>query len=136
MDAIKAEPVAGEGHRILVVDDEASARYVASFLLDKLGYQATTVADGHDAIELLREQRAKNDVSPFDVVMLDMVMEEGFDGLTTFEEIKNIFPGQKVIVASGYAPTGRAKEILEKGAVWLDKPYGIEELTQALTEVN
>ncbi|MDI6774326.1 MAG: ATP-binding protein [Verrucomicrobiota bacterium] len=123
--------VHGETH-ILAVDDEAGARHVAEFLLQRLGFKVTPAKNGHEALKFFEDAKAQGVEKPCDVMMLDMVMEEGFDGLTTFEHIVKLYPAQKVIVASGYAPNGRAKVILDRGAGWLEKPCGIPELSAAI----
>jgi two-component system response regulator GlrR len=116
----------------MVVDDEKSVRRVTEFLLTKLGHRITLAENGHEAIKILQDAQAKGENQPFDLVMLDMVMEEEFDGLTTFEELARLCPKINVIVASGYAPTERAKTILSKGAGWLAKPYGMQDLAAAI----
>jgi DNA-binding NtrC family response regulator len=59
---------------------------------------------------------------------MDMLLGEGADGLQIIEQIQRLFPAQKVIVASGHAPTDRAERAMKKGLTWLGKPYGMEAL--------
>ena len=54
--------------------------------------------------------------SSVDLVMLDMIMPQGIDGLETYRRILDIRPEQKTIIASGYAETERVKLAQELGA--------------------
>jgi CheY-like chemotaxis protein len=131
----KVEPTAslprGREH-ILVVDDEPAQRYVAKRLLNELGYKVTVANNGQEAVNLVKEAKAAGNDRPFDLVMLDMIMEEGFDGLVTYELLSELCPGLKVIVASGYAATGRGKKMISRGVAWLSKPFGMRELAGVL----
>ncbi|MFH2057012.1 MAG: ATP-binding protein, partial [bacterium] len=89
--------------KILVVDDEPSQRQLANALLQSLGYQVETVSSGRAAVAYLKQNQV-------DLVLLDMVMEEDFDGLTTYREILRVNPKQKAVIASGFAVTERVEE--------------------------
>jgi len=67
-------------------------------MLIKLGYNAEAVSSGEEAIEYLKEH-------PVDLIVLDMVMPKGINGRETYEQIIKIRPGQKAVIASGYAKT-------------------------------
>ncbi len=111
---------------ILVVDDLDVQRDLARRLLESLGYTVTTVENGHRAIEYLRQQ-------PVDLVLLDMIMEEGFDGLDTYREIVKLRPEQKVVIASGFSETVRVKEAQQLGAGrFVKKPYTLGSLGEAI----
>jgi two-component system cell cycle sensor histidine kinase/response regulator CckA len=124
------EALRGGTESILVVDDEYSQRQLAKRSLKTMGYTVTTAENGHDALEKIGD--VKNEISSFDLVILDMIMEDDFDGLTTYEHILAKCPGQKVIIASGYAPTKRSQAAVDLGAVWLAKPYDNSELAAAV----
>jgi DNA-binding NtrC family response regulator len=80
-------------------------------------------------------QAAQTGKSPYDLVILDMVLNERLDGLQVFELIQRLFPAQKAIVASGHAPNERTELAVNKGLIWLAKPYPIQALTQAVERV-
>ena len=62
-----------------------------------------------------------------DLLILDMIMEPGIDGLETYEKILKSHPGQKAIIVSGYSETERIKEAQRLGAGnYLKKPYTFE----------
>ncbi|MGD9368304.1 MAG: response regulator [Desulfobacteraceae bacterium] len=112
--------------KILVVDDGEEQREIASAMLSTIGYSVTVVASGEDAIEYLKMNRA-------DIVILDMMMEPGMDGLMTYTEIIKADPHQKVIIASGYSETDRVKEAQRLGAgAYIKKPYSLEEIGLAI----
>jgi two-component system, cell cycle sensor histidine kinase and response regulator CckA len=116
------------GHResILVVDDVQEQREIASRILHRLGYLVKTVSCGEEAVSYL-----KNDA--VDLVILDMVMDPGIDGLETYQKIIEIHPGQKAIIASGFAETERVQKAQELGVgQCLTKPYTIENIGLAV----
>ncbi len=123
------EDISPGGGTVLVVDDEAFILEVTSELLEKLGYNVMTARGGKEAIELYSSQW-----KDIDLIMLDMIMPE-MSGDATFDGLRAINPAAKVILASGYSLTDRAKEIMEKGAVsFIQKPYQLSELSRKLAE--
>lgn len=116
------------GHaRLLVVDDEPVQLRTCQRVLTRLGYQVQTLQSGLEAYELFRAA-APTGRSPFDLVILDMVLGERIDGLELFEMIQRLFPSQRAIVVSGHAPTARAEQAMNKGLPWLTKPYAVDAL--------
>lgn len=125
---LSIEELMGHSERILVVDDIAEQQDIAAVILNRLGYRVKTVSSGEAAIEYL----AKNRV---DLVLLDMIMDPGMDGLNTYREILKRHPGQKAIIASGFSETGRVKAAQKLGAgKYIRKPYSIEKIGQAVKE--
>ncbi len=115
--------------KILVVDDVPEQRELAACILSSLGYDVDTVASGEEAVEYIKKNLA-------DVVILDMIMENGFDGLDTYREIIKLKPGQKAIITSGFSETNRVKEAERLGVgVYLKKPYTMQKLGMAIREV-
>ena len=109
----------GTGQKILVVDDVKEQRMIASKVLEKLGYQAHAVSSGEQAVDYLKTHTV-------DLVILDMIMDKGMDGLDTYKEIIKIHPGQKAIITSGFSETDRVREMQQLGAgQYLKKPYTI-----------
>lgn len=112
---------------ILVVDDVPEQRELCSTILGSLGYRVNVAANGHEAIAFM----SRGGVA--DVVVLDMVMEPGFDGLDTYKAILRLNPNQRVIIASGYAETDRVKEAMRLGIKRLvTKPYTLNQLAMAI----
>ncbi|MCF8128683.1 MAG: PAS domain S-box protein [Deltaproteobacteria bacterium] len=119
---------AGKGETILVIDDEENQRMIACTLLSGLGYEAESVSGGQKALEYLKAHQV-------DLIVLDMIMDPGMDGLDTFRKIVEIYPGQKAIIASGFSETNRVKEAQKIGAgQYLKKPYTLKKLGIAVRE--
>jgi DNA-binding NtrC family response regulator len=120
--------------RILVVDDETIQLQTCRRVLVHLGYEVDIMQSGLRACEVF-SQAAQTGKRPYDLVILDMVLNEMLDGLQVFELIQRLFPAQKAIVASGHAPNERAELAVNQGLIWLAKPYTVEALTQAVERV-
>jgi CheY-like chemotaxis protein len=127
--------------RILVVDDDPVQLRTAERVLTRLGYGVVTLRSGASAYEQFVEARIKAEPSrprgylppsPFDLVVMDMVLGEPDDGLAVFERIQALFPTQTGLVVSGQAPTGRVQTAIEKGLRWLPKPYTGDALARAV----
>ncbi|WP_372366691.1 response regulator [Candidatus Uabimicrobium sp. HlEnr_7] len=114
---------------ILVVDDVKEQRELASNILTSLGHTVQTVSCGEEALECLSQHT-------FDIVLLDMIMENSIDGLETYQEILKIVPQQKVIIVSGFCKNDRFNEALKLGAkAYVKKPYTIDELGKTIREI-
>jgi PAS domain S-box-containing protein len=121
----------GNGEKILVVDDEPHLRAIACRMLASLGYQPQAVASGEEAVEYVK-------ANPVDLLVLDMIMDPGINGQQTYERIVRQIPGQKAIIASGYADS---EDILTAQTLGvgecLRKPYTLEQLgTSVLLELR
>jgi len=120
------EEFAGKGESILVVDDMPEQREIVSMMFSQLGYTVITADSGEEAVKYLQTNRV-------DLVMLDMIMENGLNGLETYREILKLHPSQKAIVASGYTETDQVKEVIRLGAgCYIRKPYLFEEIASAV----
>jgi PAS domain S-box-containing protein len=112
----------GKGESILVIDDVIEQRQIASGMLEALGYATASVSSGEDAVEYVKN-------NPVDLLVLDMIMDPGMDGLDTYEKIIELRPGQKAILASGFSDTHRVKEAQKLGAgSYVKKPYTMEKI--------
>jgi signal transduction histidine kinase/CheY-like chemotaxis protein len=120
------EKFRGQGESILVVDDVKEQREIATRILLKLGYRATSAASGEEAVAYV----AKN---PTDLLVLDMIMSPGIDGLETYRKILAINPCQKAVLASGYSKSERVREAMKLGAgSYVKKPYSLEKIGLAV----
>jgi DNA-binding LacI/PurR family transcriptional regulator/signal transduction histidine kinase/DNA-binding NarL/FixJ family response regulator len=120
--------------RILIVDDEAIQLRTGRRVLVRLGYDVEVMDSGLGAYELFSHAAAAGQ-SPFDLVIMDVVLGETLDGVQIIEQIRRLFPAQKVVVVSGHAPTERAELAVRKGLAWLSKPYDIDTLAQTVERV-
>jgi CheY-like chemotaxis protein len=120
-DALK-----GNGESVLVVDDVPQQREIATRIISMLGYLVTSVASGEEALDFLKEYRV-------DLVVLDMIMDPGIDGLETYRQILQHQPHQKAIITSGFAETARVRTAQNLGAgAYVKKPYTVETLGTAI----
>ena len=116
----------GKGESILIVDDVQQQREIASKMLKKLGYNVLSVPSGEEAVIYLRENTA-------DLLVLDMIMNPGIDGLATFKKILEFHPRQKAIIASGFSESRQVKAAQKMGAgSYLKKPYSFEKIGLAV----
>jgi two-component system cell cycle sensor histidine kinase/response regulator CckA len=116
----------GKRESILVVDDVKEQREIASALLSRIGYSIITVSSGENAIAYMKENSVE-------LVVLDMIMDPGIDGLDTYRKILEIHPDQKTIIASGFSETNRVKEAIRLGAGgYIKKPYTLVKLSRAV----
>ncbi len=122
------EKYVGKGESVLVVDDIAEQRDVAARLLTRLGYEVHVVSGGEEAVEYLKGKRA-------DILVLDMIMAPGIDGLETYQRVLEINPQQKAILVSGFSETDRVKEAQKLGAgAYVKKPYVMEKIGAAIRD--
>lgn len=117
LQEMSAEEYLGHGESILIVDDVPDQRDMAATILTDLGYKVEKVSSGEEAIEYVKKNK-------IDLLILDMIMEPGIDGLETYQEIIKINPSQKAIIVSGFSETDRVKKAMELGAgAYIKKPY-------------
>jgi PAS domain S-box-containing protein len=116
----------GKGESILVVDDVKEQRDLAASILSTLNYRVASVSSGEEAVAYLKEHQA-------DLMVLDMIMDPGMDGLDTYKSILEIRPNQKAIIVSGFSESDRVKTAESLGAgAYVRKPYIKEKLGLAV----
>ena len=118
----------GSGEAILVIDDVREQRELATNMLELLGYKVSAAASGEEAVAYLCRNRA-------DLIVLDMIMDPGIDGMETYRRILETHPGQKAIIVSGFSETDRVRETLRLGAgAYVRKPYLLEKIGLAVSD--
>ena len=123
---VPIERYMGKGESALVVDDMAEQRDVAASLLTRLGYEVHLVSSGEEAVEYLKGNKA-------DILVLDMIMAPGMDGLETYQRVLEINPKQKAILVSGFSETQRVRKAQKLGAgAYVKKPYIMEKIGVAI----
>ena len=71
----------------------------------------------------------------FSLLILDMIMGTGLDGLDTYRQALARNPGQKAIIVSGYAATDRVQTAMQLGVRrFVKKPYTLQRLAEAVWE--
>ncbi len=117
-----------ENFRVLVVDDESDFAETVVKRLQKRGLEAESVPSGEAALAMMKEKR-------FDVVLMDIKMPGGIDGIETFREVKKIQPLTEVIFLTGHATLESSVEGMKLGAFdYLVKPVKLDELLPKLAE--
>ncbi len=121
-ERVSIDDYMGNQEKILVVDDMREQRKLATDVLQSLNYKVDTVSSGEKAIDYLKSNSA-------DLLLLDMIMSPGIDGLDTFRKIIQNHPGQKAVIASGFAENQRVNEAQHLGAgAYIRKPYTLEKI--------
>jgi PAS domain S-box-containing protein len=126
----RVEEVArGQGELILLVDDEKVLRDLGKDILESQGYRVATVSSGEEALDYLRDAR---DVA---LVILDVVMP-GLGGNETYRRLRGFDRSIPVLFSSGLTAEQSVRDILDEGcAGFIPKPYGIGDLTRAVSSV-
>jgi PAS domain S-box-containing protein len=115
---------------ILLVDDEKGVIEVCSEMLEHLGYQVKAVQDGVEALNVLKTE---NPI--IDLVILDMVMPR-MNGEETFDQIRVLYPGMRVLVSSGYSRESEIEKMMKKGCNgFIVKPFDMVTLSEKLNTV-
>ena len=123
---IPIEAYRGKGETILVVDDVEEQREIASAMLGSLGYAVSSVPSGEEAVAYLKDHAV-------DLLLLDMIMDPGIDGLETYKRILKIHPHQKALIASGFSETSRVKKAQGLGVgAYIKKPFVVEQIGRAV----
>jgi PAS domain S-box-containing protein len=125
---LSIEDYMAKGESVLVVDDVEEQREIASRILKKLGYSVTSVSSGEEAVNYLKDNSA-------DLLVLDMIMDPGIDGLKTYKRILEFHPKQKAIIVSGFSETKRVKEAQRLGAgAYVKKPFLLQRIGLAVRD--
>jgi len=120
------------GHgRLLIMDDDEAVRSAAAELLETIGYEVGTAADGSEAITLYTS--AMEEGRPFDAVVLDLTVPEGVGGRETMTRLLAIDPEVRAIVSSGYSTDPVMANYREHGFSGVAvKPYRLADLAKTL----
>ena len=116
----------GQGESILVVDDVKEQRDLAAGMLRTLNYTVSSVSSGEDAVAYMKEHEV-------DLIVLDMIMDPGMDGLDAYRRILEIRPKQRAVIVSGFSESDRVRAAKDLGAGdYVKKPYIKEKLGLAV----
>jgi DNA-binding NtrC family response regulator len=117
------------GHRILIVDDDASIRRTLQALLNRAGYEVMVARDGNEAVRLWRDHGG-------DLVITDLHMPEK-DGIQTIIELLSHTPGARIIAMSGGGQTKRLDLLgnasLLGAVLTIEKPFTIDEMMNTVS---
>ncbi|GAB4338431.1 MAG: hypothetical protein Kow0089_10390 [Desulfobulbaceae bacterium] len=120
--------------RILIMDDEEMVRDIARALLEHLGFEVHTAAEGREAVDLYVSMRESG--TPFDAVIMDLTIPGGMGGKEAIRRLREIDPAVKGIVSSGYSNDPVMADYEAHGfSGMVHKPFEIDELLETLREV-
>jgi CheY-like chemotaxis protein len=114
----KPEPVRGGKETILIVEDEPGLREIVQDVMREYQYHVAVAASGAEALRIWDEWDGR-----FDLVLTDMIMPGGMNGLELVERLKKRKPELKVIYTSGYSDELTGKDLRQDDKVFLPKPY-------------
>lgn len=115
---------------VLVVDDEPLLLELCSTALRNIGVQVLCAANGQEAVDLFQKN-----AEAIRCVLLDLSMPR-MNGWAVFERIRQIKPGIRVILSSGYCEEDALSEFhAEKPECFLQKPYTFESLKEKVSRL-
>ena len=118
----------GGSETVLVIDDIPEQLNLAKGMLEFVGYRVVTASSGEKAVAYIKENSV-------DLVVLDMIMPGGWDGLETYQHIIRYAPDQKTIITSGYSASERVSEVqILGGGEYVQKPFSMHTLLKAVRE--
>jgi PAS domain S-box-containing protein len=130
----KENPINTGNCRVLYMDDENALRNVAGEMLNHLGYDVAFARDGAEAIKMYSE--ATSSKKPFDIVIMDLTIPDGMGGAEAVQKLREMDPGVKAIVSSGYTNDPIIKDFKKyhfSGVI--AKPFDVDELVRVIESV-
>lgn len=115
---------------VFLIDDDDMIADVSEMILKNSGYDVVIAKSGKEAIEVYKENHSR-----IDMVILDMILPD-MDGGDTYDRLKEINPGIKVLLASGYDIDYQGRDIMERGCDgFIQKPFNMNELLEKIKGV-
>lgn len=113
---------------VLLTEDDSAVATIVEAMLRNLGHEVIRAENAEQALEVLRSQR------PVDLLLSDIVMPGGVNGLELAQQAVAIRPGLQVLLSSGYAGESVDEALSQSGWPFLKKPYAEEELAAHLEQ--
>nr|WP_246545680.1 response regulator [Pelotalea chapellei] len=112
----------------MIVDDEENARNGLAKLLSREGYEISTAANGHEALNYLRSREVE-------LIITDINMPE-MNGITFLRELNRTHPASNVIMVTAYGEVESYIEAMNLGAFeYVNKPVKVEELIKIIAKI-
>ena len=119
-----------ETETVLIVEDDPLVRNTLACALRQLGHQVREADSGRNALRLWSQYRDE-----VRLVITDMIMPDGLNGLELAEQLRRETPNLAVILASGYQPELAHPGLpASKGVLFLPKPFRLEQLSTAINQ--
>ncbi len=123
-------PEADDGPRILVVEDDEHVASLLRRVLERVGHALVIEQEAAPALARLRAGER------FDLLLTDIVLPGGMDGVELMHAVRALRPGFRVLLVSGYDRQALAGEALpEHEVVFLKKPFSRTALEQAVADL-
>ena len=124
------EQLLAKHETILLVDDEELIREVSREMLEAVGYNVLSAGSGKEAVNVYKKHQ-----DTIDLVVLDLIMPE-MGGGQVYDRLKEINPGVKVLLSSGYSINEEAMSIMKRGCDgFIQKPFRIINLSQKIQKI-
>jgi CheY-like chemotaxis protein len=114
--------------KVLLVEDDPDVQLVTMEALRYLGYAVLTADEGAAALDIIARD------TDIDILMTDVVMPKGMSGVDLLHKVRELRPGLKVLLVSGYA-RGQLP-VIPDGCDFLAKPYRIDDLESRLRKLT
>jgi len=112
---------AGEGLKLLIIDDEAAHAQAVAESLERVGYECITATSSAAGARMIENEEP-------DLILTDLKMD-GMDGLAILRKAKQVLPESQVVVITGHGDVQTAVEAMKAGATnYLQKPVNMVEL--------
>lgn len=120
----------GNGRCVLVVEDDPATREAIRALLEAQNFSVITASNGLEAIDTFEAQPESVSMIISDIVMPEM------GGVVMFEELKNRWPGTKILFVTGHPLEEDNILALEKSSIpWIQKPFSVPEFFQKVNAI-
>ncbi|MDM8537017.1 response regulator [Desulfobacterales bacterium HSG17] len=122
-------------NKVLVMDDDSSARDIVSKMLERIGYEAHVAVNGEQAVK--QYKNAMDSGKPFDLLILDLIVKTGMGGLDTFRILRQIKPDIIAVLSSSFPNNTIIKSHKEMGFKnILSKPYTMKYLRDFIEQIK
>lgn len=121
---------------VLLLEDDDDLRSVTAALLEASGSSVTTASTGEEAVQKFQDHQ-EQDRKTFDVVLLDLTIKEGMDGVWAGKKIRQISESVTLVACSGYFESRDSEaELLSSGFdATLAKPFHLNDLPSQLSKL-
>jgi len=126
--SIPTVPPTSTGRTVLLVEDQAAVRRVATLILEREGHEVLAAGHAEEARALFAQRE------DIDVLVTDLVMPD-VGGVELAAALRRERPGLAVIFTSGHAQEQLDSDVLDERCVYLQKPFGRQELTSAIARL-
>lgn len=116
--------------RILVVEDDPALGSAITIQFESLGHQVLIAETARMALDILAKD------TDFDLILTDIVMPGGMNGIDLHEAVQAAHPGIPTILMTGYAQDAFARSGRKpEDFLVLYKPFGRDDLVQMIERV-